>query len=42
LDKFLDLVRRGPRPAYVTGYRIEPETPMGSFTRFQIVPSSWV
>lgn len=42
LDKLLDLLRRGPRSAYVTGYRIEPETPKGSFTRFQIVPSSWI
>ncbi len=41
LDKLLDLVRRGPRSAYVTGYRIEPETPKGSFIRFQIAPSSW-
>ena len=41
LDKLLDLVRRGPRSAYVTGYRIEPETPKGSFVRFQIAPSSW-
>ena len=42
LDKLLDLVRRGPRSAYVTGYRIEPETPKGSFSRFQIAPSSWI
>jgi len=42
LDKLLDLVRLGPRPAYVTGYRIEPETPKGSFSRFQIAPSSWI
>ena len=42
LDKLLDLVRRGPSSAYVTGYRVYPDTPTGSLTRFQIVPSSWI
>ena len=41
LDKLLDLVRTGPRSAFVTGYRIEPEEPKGSFPQFQIAPSSW-
>jgi acylphosphatase len=42
LDKLMEQVRRGPRSAYVTGYRIQPETPKGSFTRFHIAPSSWI
>jgi acylphosphatase len=41
LNRLLNLVRQGPRSAYVTGYRIEPETPKGSFVRFQIAPTSW-
>ncbi len=42
LDKLLETVRRGPGSAYVSGYRIEPETPIGTFSRFQIAPSSWI
>lgn len=42
LDKLLEIVRRGPRSAYVSGYHLEPETPKGIFVRFQIAPSSWM
>ncbi len=42
LDKLLNLVRRGPSAAYVTGMRLVPETPKGIYSRFQVAPSSWI
>lgn len=41
VDQLVAHVRTGPRAAFVSGITVEPETPRGSYTRFQVVASSW-
>lgn len=42
LNLLLAHLQRGPRSAFVTEVRSEPEMPKGSFTRFQVISSSWM
>ncbi len=41
LNILLEHLRHGPRSAFVTEVRSEPETPKGTYTRFQVISSSW-
>jgi acylphosphatase len=41
LNLLLLHIQRGPRSAYVAGVRSEPEIARGTYTRFQVISSSW-
>jgi acylphosphatase len=41
LDRLYQIIQRGPRSSYVSGVRVEKETPKNSYARFQIAPSSY-
>jgi acylphosphatase len=41
LTLLLAQLQRGPQSAYVSDVRSEPETARGTYTRFQVIESSW-
>lgn len=42
LNLLFEYLQRGPRSAFVSEVRSVPETPKGSYTRFQVIASSWM